>query len=412
MRTLPRLPALMRGTLAMLAGLACWTARADFSVPGYELVYTAPVETRLTAPDLREPVQVWREMFDAAREEIVIGQFYVAGRDGEALDLLIARLEAAVARGVKVRFLMEAKGQRLSEPATLARLQGIPGLEFRLLDYSKLSGNGIIHAKYFVVDRREAYVGSQNFDWRSLKHIQEAGLRITDPALVAQVQAVFEQDWQAQARVAAGQAVPALAQPAAPFDIARKAFLLSSPRAWNPPGVGDAEEVLPRLLAQARSEVRVQLLDYAPLSYAPGQRPFYPVIDNAIRAAAARGVKVKLMVSSWNTEQPALQHLKSLALLPGVEIRIVTLPPASTGFIPFARVIHTKAMSIDGEVAWVGTSNWAGGYLDKSRNLEVVLRDAAMAARLAALHEQAWSSPYAEPLDVNRAYPRPSKGEP
>ncbi|HEY1130267.1 MAG TPA: phospholipase D-like domain-containing protein, partial [Roseateles sp.] len=184
MRIFLRLPALMLGALTSVVSL---TAQADFSIPGYELVYTSPAETRLTAPDLREPVQVWREMFDAARDEIVLGQFYVAGRDGEALDLLIARLEAAVARGVKVRFLMEAKGQRLSEPATLARLQRIPGLDFRLLDYSKLSGNGIIHAKYFVVDRREAYVGSQNFDWRSLKHIQEAGLRITDPALVAQV---------------------------------------------------------------------------------------------------------------------------------------------------------------------------------------------------------------------------------
>ncbi|MBV8034263.1 phospholipase D-like domain-containing protein [Roseateles sp.] len=409
MRTIFRLPALLLGALT---SLACLSARADFGIPGFELVYTAPVETGLTAPDLRDPVRVWREMFDAAREEIVLGQFYVAGRDGEALDLLIDRLEAALARGVKVRFLMEAKGQRLSEPATLARLQRIPGLEFRMLDYNKLSGNGVIHAKYFVVDRREAYVGSQNFDWRSLKHIQEAGLRITDAALVAQVQAVFEQDWQAQALVAAGQPVPALAQPAAPFDITRKAFLLSSPRAWNPPGVGDSEEVLPRLLAQARSEVRVQLLDYAPLSYAAGQRPFYPVIDNAIRAAAARGVRVKLMVSSWNTEQPAIHHLKSLAMLPGVEIRIVTLPRASTGFIPFARVIHTKAMSIDGEIAWVGTSNWSGGYLDKSRNLEVVLRDPAMAGRLAALHEQTWSSPHAQPLDVNRQYPKPSKGEP
>ena len=187
---------------------------------------------------------------------------------------------------------------------------------------------------------------------------------------------------------------------------------MASPRAWNPPGVGDSEEVLPRLLAQARKEVRVQLLDYAPLSHGAGRRPFYAVIDNALRAAAARGVKVRLMVSHWNTEAPAVDHLKSLALIPGVEVRIVMLPRASTGFIPFARVIHTKAMSIDGEVAWVGTSNWAGGYLDKSRNLEVVLRNPAMAARLAALHEQTWSSAYAEPLDINRRYPKPSKGEP
>jgi hypothetical protein len=67
-------------------------------------------------------------------------------------------------------------------------------------------------------------------------------------------------------------------------------------------------------------------------------------------------------------------------------------------------------MSIDGRLAWVGTSNWAGGYFDKSRNLEVVLRNEKMAQRLAAMHEQAWSSAYAETLDVSKDYPKPNKG--
>ncbi len=404
-----RLPALVLAAAVVLAPLA---ARAEFSVPGFELVHTVPAETLLSTPDLRGPVQVWQQMFDTARETLDISQFYVSGREGEALDLLIDRLAAAAARGVKVRFLMEAKGQRISEATTLARLQGIPGVTFKVLEFGRLSPDGIIHAKYFVVDRCEAFVGSQNFDWRALKHIHETGLRISDAAVVAGVQAVFDQDWQAQALLAAGQPVPLPAAALAPVDIARPAFLVASPRAWNPPGVGDSEEVLPRLLAQARREVRVQLLDYAPLSHGTGRRPFYAVIDNALRSAAARGVQVRLMVSHWNTESPAIDHLKSLALIPGVEVRIVTLPRASTGFIPFARVIHTKAMSIDGEVAWVGTSNWAGGYLDKSRNLEVVLRNPDMAARLAALHEQTWSSAYAEPLEISRRYPKPSKGEP
>lgn len=403
-----RLAALLSAFCLLVAPVA----RAEFAIPGFELVHTVPVQTVLSAPDLRSPVEVWRQMIDGARREIVIGQFYVAGRPGEPLDGIIDRLEAAVARGVRVRFLMEARGERISEPATLARLRAMPGVDFRILEFGKLGTGGIIHAKYFVVDGREAFVGSQNFDWRALKHIHETGLRITDAAMVGQIQAIFEQDWQAQALLAAGKPVPPLVSAMTPVDIARPAFLLASPRAWNPPGVGDSQEALPRLLAQAQREVRVQLLDYAPLSYAPGRRPFYAVIDNAVRAAAARGVKVKLLVSHWNTEEPAIHHLKSLAMLPEVEVRIATLPPAAEGFIPFARVIHTKAMTIDGELAWIGTSNWMGGYFDNSRNLEVVLRDKAMAARVAALHEQLWTSPYAEPVDPLRRYPKPAKGEP
>lgn len=68
-------------------------------------------------------------------------------------------------------------------------------------------------------------------------------------------------------------------------------------------------------------------------------------------------------------------------------------------------------MCIDGKIAWIGTSNWAGGYLDKSRNLELVVRDAAFAGRVLQLHRQTWDSPYAAPVDVMRQYPKPVKSQ-
>ncbi|TWI63480.1 phosphatidylserine/phosphatidylglycerophosphate/cardiolipin synthase-like enzyme [Pseudoduganella lurida] len=402
--------------LAGLLATSFGTAQADFRIPGFELVQTAPVETTLKNADLRDPVTVWCELFDNAKGDIAIGQFYAVNQPGAPFEKVIARLAAAGQRGVKIRFLLDRKGIGLSDAATLDRLRAIPNLELRILDYSQLTGNGIIHAKYVVVDGRRAFVGSQNFDWRSFTHIHETGLLVDDATVVGQVKAIFEQDWAAQAQLARGANVAHLQEKAtggaaALAELARPAYLLASPAAYNPPGVGDSEAGLPLLLAEAKNEVRVQLLDYAPLSYGPkGTRPYYAVVDNAVRSAANRGVKIKLMVSNWNLESPALPYLKSLAVLPNVEIRIVTLPKASTGFIPFARVIHSKTMTIDGKLAWVGTSNWAGGYFDLSRNLEIVLRNEAMAARVAAVHEQIWSSPYAQPLDINKQYPKPQKG--
>ncbi|HEE2957400.1 TPA: phospholipase, partial [Serratia marcescens] len=102
--------------------------------------------------------------------------------------------------------------------------------------------------------------------------------------------------------------------------------------------------------------------------------------------------------------------LKSLALVPNVQIKVVTIPPASSGFIPFARVIHSKLMTIDDEIAWVGTSNWTGGYLDNSRNLELVMHSAAMSGRLDKLYQQLWNSVYAEPLRLDYDYPPPKLG--
>jgi phosphatidylserine/phosphatidylglycerophosphate/cardiolipin synthase-like enzyme len=411
-----------RFILATALAAAFGSAHADFRIPGFELVQTAPVETTLTNADLRDPVTVWSELFDNAKSEIAIGQFYAASKPGAPFERVIERLEAAGKRGVKIRFLLDQKGVGLSDAGTLERIKAIPNLDFRVLDYNKLTGNGIIHAKYLIVDRNKAFVGSQNFDWRSFTHIHETGLRISDAKIVGEIQAIFEQDWSAQAQLAQGKTVAPLQQkaavlatPAPRADIAvagEAVTLLSSPGALNPAGVVDSEIALPALLADAKEEVRVQLLDYAPLSYGPkGTRPYYAVIDDAVRAAAGRGVKIKLMVSNWNLETPALAYLKSLALLPNVEIRVVTLPKASTGFIPFARVIHSKTMVIDGKLAWVGTSNWSGGYFDLSRNIEVVMRNEQMAKRLAALHEQTWSSQYAQPLDVNKTYPKPSKAK-
>ncbi|MDQ1831454.1 phospholipase D-like domain-containing protein [Massilia scottii] len=400
---------LRRALAALLALVLGPQAQAGFSIPGYELVHTAPVETTLVNADLRSSAAVWSQLFDEARSEIVIGQFYAISKAGTPFDKVVERLEAAGARGVKIRFLLDKKGIGLSDPATLERLRRIPNLDMRVLDYAQLTGTGIIHAKYIAVDKTSAFIGSQNFDWRAFTHIQETGLLITDAAMVAQVRAVFERDWQAQSLLAANLAVPR----AAPVAMAAPgaAQLVASPAAFNPSGVADSEVVLPALLADARTEVRIQLLDYAPLGYGPDStRPYYGVIDNAVRAAAGRGVKIKLMVSNWSTDQPGIAYLKSLALLPNVEVRIVTLPPAASGPIPFARVIHSKTMSIDGKLAWIGTSNWAGGYFDKSRNLEVVLRNEKMAQRLGALHEQTWSSSYAQPIDIGKDYPKPNKG--
>lgn len=96
--------------------------------------------------------------------------------------------------------------------------------------------------------------------------------------------------------------------------------------------------------------------------------------------------------------------------MPNVQIKVVTIPPASSGFIPFARVIHSKLMTIDDEIAWVGTSNWTGGYLDNSRNLELVLHNATMSGRLDQLYQQLWNSVYAEPLKLDYDYPTPKPG--
>jgi len=389
--------------------LALNIAHAQFSIPGFELVETIPVETSLGIGSTRDAIAVWCEMFDAAREEIALEQFYIADKPGDAFDKVQGCLVAAGQRGVKIRFLLDGSN-KFSDPASVERVLNIPNLELRRLDFGKLRPQGIIHAKFMLVDRKVGFVGSHNYDWRAFAHIHETGLRITDAGIVSQMQAIFDHDWNAERTLAQGKELVPLNAGKVLADDSKEAWLVASPNAFNPAGVGDSESELVRQLAGATNEVRVLLYDYSVTAYGPNNtHPYYDTIDRAVRAAAVRGVKIKLLLSATNADRYRQAYLKSLAMMPNVEIRLVTIPVASTGPIPYARLTHSKTMSIDGKVAWIGTSNWSGGYLDASRNLEIVLRNAKMAQRIAATHEQMWNSAYAQPLDTNRDYSAPQR---
>lgn len=346
-----------------------------------ELAITVPVETKLGAHGLRTAQAVWVELIDSARSSIELGEFYATIKADSAISPVIDRLRAAAARGVKIRLIIDKKMEAVSAEG-VAVLQTIPGLEIRAITF----GEGVQHAKYLIADGRRAFVGSQNFDWRSLQHIHELGVRVELPALVAAMRVVFERDWATRGpsagTIVRGDRVDLVVSPA-------------------PEAVGE----LVRLIGAAQKELEVELLEYCPLDY-PKKR-HYPPIDAALRDASARGVRLRLLVSHWNTDRPCLDHLKSLAILPNVEVRIATIPEASTGFIPYARVIHAKYMVADGTVLWLGTSNWAGGYFDHSRNFELAIRDAALAAKVSAIHRELWSSTYAQAIDLHKSYPPP-----
>jgi phosphatidylserine/phosphatidylglycerophosphate/cardiolipin synthase-like enzyme len=173
------------------------SSQAGFSIPGFELIYDAPIETSLQADDLRSSAVVWTEMFDQAQQQIDIAQFYVASQSGSRLDEVLRALKAAAARGVRIRFLLEEQGLKRSTADTLAELQSITGLSLRTIAFSRLTG-GIMHAKYLLIDGKRAFVGSQNFDWRALEHIHETGVLIDDALVVQQIAAIFNHDWEMQ----------------------------------------------------------------------------------------------------------------------------------------------------------------------------------------------------------------------
>jgi len=361
-----------------------------------QLVQSAPMETDLALPELPFAKDVWVDMIRSARKHVEFAEFYITNRTGSALEPVLLELEKAAARGVRIRFLFSSK-MLDQDPASVGRLRAIRGAEFRSYDLAAVS-KGILHAKYFLVDGREAFLGSQNLDWRALEHIHVLGVRTKDWGVTRKLRQLFEIDWQ----FAQTGKLPNLASNPAPSSGPRSAAeLVASPPFLTPADVRPALAALLELLTQAQRNIQIQLLSYSPVS---GKDGYWPAIDSALRAAAVRGVKVKLLVSDWSLGSRSLDHLKSLTLIPNLEVRIASIPEASSGHIPYARTVHSKYLVVDGGVLWLGTSNWERSYFTESRNIELIFRDAELAAQADRVFERVWSSPYARPLEPLRNY--------
>jgi phosphatidylserine/phosphatidylglycerophosphate/cardiolipin synthase-like enzyme len=374
--------------------------------PTLQLIQTWPVEVEtLRSPAHPDAHVAWLEMIESAERTLELSHFYASTQPGSRLEPVIEAIEAAAARGVTVRFLA-ARNFHRTYPETLDQLGSVAGIEVRLYDTKETMG-GVLHNKYMIVDGKDAVLGSQNFDWRSLEHILELGVRIRSAALVTDLRDVFEYDW----ALAGGEQVPGARGDAKWQDLTDlhgRARFVASPTGYLP---HESSWDLPLLLGAidaAEERVRLQFLSYDPIDRRTG---FWPDLDNALRAAAARGVSVELLVSHWNQRRGRIEALKSLQCMEGIEVRILTVPEHSGGFIPFARVTHSKILVCDGRWSWVGTSNASRDYFFSSRNVGLVVEGEEFASQVEQFFERAWGFEGSRTVDPGADYPAPRVGE-
>lgn len=369
-----------------------------------------PSETTLDHADIADASDVWYKLITGAKTSIDLEEFYVSTEPGSKLDVVIDELHKAAARGVKVRLVVDSK-MSATYPEPLASLDALDNVEVRKVPYEKLTG-GVQHSKFFLVDNKVAWVGSQNFDWRSLQHVQELGFSIDAPGAVAMYAHVFGIDWELAGGATLEAAVAAapkakVVEEAVKFGAdTLKVTALGSPTgylgddaAWDLPVVLDA-------INNAQSSIRMQALSYERIGY---DKVEWHDLDDALRAAAVRGVKVEMIVSNWAKSGDKLASVQSLERVPGIAIKFANIPEASTGFVPFARVVHSKYITIDGSWSWIGTSNFGRDYFYESRNVAIVAKGASLAKQLDGFFETLWTSSYAEIVDPARTDYQPPK---
>jgi cardiolipin synthase len=265
--------------------------------------------------------------------------YYIYGNDATGQRVAEALIQAAN-RGISCRVLMDAVGskQALKTLAPRLRANGIavePMLPVGFLRRSSGRFDLRNHRKLVVIDGRIGYTGSQNIvdeEFVCGFPNEEIVVRVAGP-LVGQFQAVFLADYYFET----GQRVERLEMfPDLPIAGQTLAQLVPSG-----PGYGreNGQELMVELLYAARRRVVITTPYFVP------DEPFLL----AVRSAARRGVAVDLVVSAHANQfitQLAQRSYYDELLQAGVTIHLYKL-----------RFLHAKHLTIDEDVALIGSSN-------------------------------------------------------
>ncbi|MBI5223308.1 phospholipase D family protein [Candidatus Micrarchaeota archaeon] len=121
---------------------------------------------------------------DLAQHSIDIEMFVFTSKE------TIAAIEAAEARGVQVRLIIEKRDSGEGNEATAAELKK-HGVDVK---YASTTYK-LTHAKFLIIDGKEIIVGSHNLSFSALNKNREASLIVIDQSITRQFESVFETDW-------------------------------------------------------------------------------------------------------------------------------------------------------------------------------------------------------------------------
>ncbi|XVE71265.1 hypothetical protein DITRI_Ditri10aG0137100 [Diplodiscus trichospermus] len=105
-------------------------------------------------------------------------------------------LENAADRDVDIRLLQHSGvyPDYTEEPSSLASSR--PNVKSVTLLLDKWWGSGIVHAKVWISDNRDVYIGSANNDWKSLTQVKEVGIYFVGcPKVARKVGVYFQNLW-------------------------------------------------------------------------------------------------------------------------------------------------------------------------------------------------------------------------
>ncbi|GMS79187.1 hypothetical protein PENTCL1PPCAC_1362, partial [Pristionchus entomophagus] len=390
----------------------------------------------------------WLRLINSAKKEIVIGSYYWSlllaetadcGNDGlceqysgdgkKIYDALIA----AAGTGISIRIAMNEpdSGDTMDEPLAIRDVNP-EKVRVRALNFPRFLGAGILHTKSLAIDGMHSYVGSANFDWRSLTQVKEIGVAVFNcPCVAEDVQRMLDIYWymgaeDSQVPAQWGPEYTTNANHDHPYNVPRKegpataVHFSSAPPQFDSCGRDSDIENMIKLIDEAEDYLYMAVMDYAPTTLYNKPNTYYERLDAAIkRAAYDRAVDVKFLMSKWaHTNKKFFSYMHDfddfdyyLPCKPGgppcragrIEARLYELPQEGWDSIPYARVQHTKYF-VSEKATYIGTSNWSADYWISTGGIGISIRSAdhqgkeQLVEQVKDLYLKDWNSKYSTPI--------------
>ena len=329
-------------------------------------------------PDYLESLQAMTDAVNGA-EKYVHSEFYITSLDETTAPYFDA-LEAAVARGVTVRVLLDHIAS-LRSPGyrkTIRRLKSTGAQWHLMLPFQPLRGRFQRvdlrnHRKILVVDGLVAFTGSQNIidssynkraNVRRGLHWKDLMVRFEGP-IVAGINALFATDWYSETD-------ELLSREDAPERRAPVKHRVGAQVVPSGPSF-DGENNL-RLFNSLLYAAQERITICSPY-FVPDGSMLY-----AITTAAQSGLDVELFVSEIG-DQPLVYHAQRSyyeeLLKSGVRIWLYRAPT----------VLHPKHFSIDDQVAVIGSSNMDMRSFSLNLEISVMVHGKSFVSELRTLEE-------------------------
>ncbi|XDV29705.1 hypothetical protein PO909_032755 [Leuciscus waleckii] len=372
--------------------------------------------------------EAWLNLISGAQTSLDIASFYwtLTNKDTHTHDATANQGEqilqelGQLSGKVSVRIAVDKPSE--TKPLDDVNFLIASGADVRLVNMRELT-TGVLHTKFWIVDKKHVYIGSANMDWRSLTQVKELGAVVYDCSCLAEdLGKIFEAYWYLNQTKTVPAHWPSKYSTQYNKDTPMQltlngtdasVYLSSSPPSLCAEGrTSDLQSVL-SVIADAQQFVYIAVMNYLPTMEFSSHKRYWTDIDDELRRVAyERRVRVRLLISCWESTNPIMfPFLRSLASLQDknkldVQVKIFTVPSdPRQKKIPFARVNHNKYMVTD-KVAYIGTSNWSGDYFVNTAGSALVVNQTSAQSTAPTVQEQLqevferdWDSQYS--TDIN-----------